>query len=153
MCQTIKVKAAGIGRKNGGCHAHWLLLSDSCVHLRLCEEGVVDLIVPCSIVLMVDVGEGARRKGVQASDTMFTVADDIYNDVALECLAPLCSQSAHACNCFDIVTIHVEHGRLRSIMHGQGTLTWNQHRQGFMSNQNGVHLYSLGDVGAVRGRA
>ena len=90
---------------------------------------------------------------VRVSQTVFTVADDVYDDVALECLAPLCSQPAHTSNCFDIVAVYVEHRRLKSMIKRPGTSTSNEQMRSSMNNQNVLHLYGLGDVSAVGGRA
>ena len=68
---------------------------------------------------------------VRVSQTVFTVADDVYDDVALECLAPPCSQSAHTSNCLDIVTVYVEHRRLR-MMQRRSTSTSNEQMRGSM---------------------
>ena len=75
------------------------------------------------------------EKEVRVSQTVFTVADDVNDDVALECLAPPCSQSAHTSNCLDIVAVYVEYRCLRK-MQRRGTSTSNEQMRVSINNQS-----------------
>ena len=40
--------------------------------------------------------------------TLFTIADDVDDDIRLKLLAPVCGELMDECYCFDIVTVDVE---------------------------------------------